>query len=164
MSQKPDPFVTSPATLPPAGRGSTLIEALAAFALTGLLAVSVLSLLHTAVHHLRAADRLDRARGVAETVAARLDAVSFHRLPGYFGVDDSEQEGLLDTRDGSAPPEWSELLEPLPDGRIEARLEGLGAGGAAAALGDAPGCRLRVRVSYREAGRRRRVRLIWVRG
>ncbi|MDQ7008281.1 MAG: prepilin-type N-terminal cleavage/methylation domain-containing protein [Acidobacteriota bacterium] len=150
--------------LPSPFRGSTLIEALVALALTGLLAAGVLSLFHTAVHHLRAADRLDRARGAAETIAARLDGVSFHRLPGYFSAAPDDREGILDTRDASAPAAWHELLEGLPDGRIEARLEGLGAGGTSATFGTALGCRLRVRVSYLEAGRRRRVRLVWVRG
>lgn len=144
-------------------RGYVLLDALAAFALLGLLAVGTLSLLHGAVHISRQAARLDHARGAVESVAARLDLVSWERLPEYFGAGSSEEDAVLDTGDATAPGGWPALVEGLPEGRVLARLEGVGAGGAGAAFAGAMALRLRVEVSYREGSRWRRVSLVWVR-
>ncbi len=143
--------------------GFVLLDALLAGVLLGIVALSAVALVDHALRVGRAAERLDRGREIAERTIRELEIVSFHGLPERFGAAVDDTTARLDTADGSAPSSWSGLAAELPEGRIIAHLEGLGPAAADRAFGAAVALRVTVVVSWREAARRRVVRLVTVR-
>lgn len=143
--------------------GAVLLEALVALALLGFVAVGAASLGHGAARLTREAGRLDEALMIAETLLARTSGVSFARLPEFFAASPDAVDATLDTGDDSAPADWIELAQGLPEARITAILQGVAAGGGAARLDAGVALRVRVRVAWTETGRRREVELTDVR-
>jgi hypothetical protein len=139
-------------------RGVALAESLAAIAILGAAALGAASLAQRAAGIAAEASRLDLAREAAEAVHARLDTVGWYRLVEVFDATAADTEATVATGEG-APAEWEELIARLPRGRIQARLAGLGRGGARASFGDAVALRVEVRVAFDEHGRRRVVAL-----
>lgn len=139
-------------------RGAALVEALAAVAVLGAAALGAASLAQRAAGVAAEAARLDLAREAGQAVHARLDTVSWYRLPEVFRAAPTDDEAMVASGEG-APSDWEDLLAPLPRGRIQARLTGLARGGGAAPFLDAVALRIDVRVIYDDGGRRRVVAL-----
>jgi hypothetical protein len=145
-------------------RGFALLDALGALGLLGLVAVGALSLVHGGARTAREAAHIDRGIGAVRSCVARLAVRTFAELPHHFDADSADQMAELDTADGSAPEEWDELVEGLPDGALRAELRALGEDGAASPFGEAIALRLTVTASWTAvAGNRREVTLVEMR-
>lgn len=140
-----------------------LAEALVALALLGMLMLGAFSLALSSVAAVGEAERMNRAREAAERILHELESIGFHDLPRFFGSRGDAFSARLSSAGKSAPEGWAAALAGLPEGRVEAVLQGLGVTGESVSFDDAQALRLRVRVSYREQGRTRRVALAAVR-
>ncbi len=154
---------TFPAATEQKQKGDLLVEALCALALVGLIVAGGASMVHVAAQLSARNASFDAGLDACRGLQARLEGVSFARLPELFGAPPSARAAVLDTADGSAPAEWAELAARLPAGSLRATLEGVGAGGGAAPFDAAVALRVTARAAWDDGPRTRTVELVHVR-
>ena len=131
-------------------RGTSLIEAIVALGLLAGVLLSACGLFQSAARQVRAGANVSLALATARSVLEELELVSFRGVLALLACD-----ATLGSCEGAATAPavslWNvRARQALHDGLVQVEVEAVGA----PALAQAPGLRIRVRISWSEGARR----------
>ena len=143
----------------PAAPGASLVEAVIALGLLGGLVLSVSGLAVLGLRQVGAGGKASRAHAAAVGVLEELELRSFRRTYVGLGCDGAAPICRVGSGDPIAEP-WNAIVaDAVPGGRLEIRIEPVGA----TSLNEALLLRVVVEISWQEGPRSRRLLLTTVR-